>query len=78
MAKTEIILNQEGFCWCVLCSSRLNNALFQLRLVQGKQLSNELFQTHTRVIPKEKYLPLAVVCEARWIASPSIKLCASV
>lgn len=78
MAKAEIILNQQGFCWCVLCITRLNNALFQLRLFQGEQLLNELFQTHTHVIPKEKYLPLAVVCEARWIAIASIKLCASV
>lgn len=78
MAKAVIILKQEGFCWCVSCSSKLNNALFQLKLVQEEKLSNELFQTHTRVIPKEKYLPLAVVCEAGWIASPLIKLCASV
>lgn len=78
MAKAEIILNQEGFCWCVLSISRLNNALFQLRLFQGEQLLNELFQTHTHVILKEKYLLLAVVCEARWIAIPPIKRCASV
>lgn len=62
----------------VLCRSRLNNAFFQLRLVQGEQLSNELFQTHTHVSPREKYLPLAAVCEARWIASPSIELSPSV